>query len=187
MPMHEIQRKLYNMYHGNDDLNMVSQIKMLCEGKSNYKNLYSSVQTVLTNNDEDINSTTASSSSKLLVLHQALSGYDAHMQYTTMLHYTPTMLKCPIKNLNKEKCSGQFLLDLCKQTIANIKKACVIADKWLVHNEKPSGTNWDDLYAHLIESYESINPREKVFTGIGNFICHTKYNKHGKIQNRISK
>ena len=25
-----------------------------------------------------------------------------------------------------------------------------------------------------------MNPREKVFTGIGNFICHTKYNERGE-------
>ena len=67
------------MYHGNDDLNMVSQVDMLCKGKSNYKNLYSSMQTVVTNNDEDIYSTTASSLSKSLALHQALSGYDAEI------------------------------------------------------------------------------------------------------------
>ena len=36
--------------------------------------------------------------------------------------------------------------------------------------------NWDDLYSYLIENYQQINPKEKVFTGFGNFICHTKYN-----------
>ena len=49
----------------------------------------------------------------------------------------------------------------------------------MVNNDVPSGTNWDDLYRHLLENYERINPKEKVFTGFGNFIYHTKYNdKH---------
>lgn len=64
--------------------------------------------------------------------------------------------------------------------MANIKKATIIAGEWLVSNEKPSGTNWDYLYAHLIENYEKINSREKIFTGFGNFICHTKYNDRGE-------
>ena len=86
------------------------------------------------------------------------------------------MLKCPTKNLSDDHCSGRFLLDLCKQTVANIKKAAIIADEWLVCNDKPSGTSWEDLYAHLIDNYERINPKEKVFTGFINFICHSKYN-----------
>ena len=28
MPSHKLQRKLFNMYHGSDDLNMVSQVNL---------------------------------------------------------------------------------------------------------------------------------------------------------------
>ena len=62
-----------------------------------------------------------------------------------------------------EKCSGRFLLDLSKQTVCNLKKVAIIAEEWLVNNDIPSGTNWDDLYQHLLDNYETINPKEKVW------------------------
>lgn len=52
MPNLELQRKIYNMYHGSSDLNMISQVDLMCEGKGNYKNLYNSIQTIVTNNDK---------------------------------------------------------------------------------------------------------------------------------------
>lgn len=64
--------------------------------------------------------------------------------------------------------------------ICNIKKAVVIAEEWLVNNQTPSGTNWNDLYSHLITSYERIHPKERVFVGFGNFVCHTQYNDKGE-------
>jgi len=134
----------------------------------------------VTNNDEEATNESNTSSSKLLVLHPALQAYNSHTQYTTGVHFTPTMLKCPTKSINKEQCSGRFLLDLCKQTVANVKKACVVAEEWLLTHDKPSGNNWEDLYSNLIENNNKINPKEKVFTGFGNFICHTKYNNGGQ-------
>ena len=55
LPMHEMQLKLFNMYHGCDDLNMVSQGDLLRNGKGNYSNLYNVIQTVVMNTDEDTN------------------------------------------------------------------------------------------------------------------------------------
>ena len=51
-----------------------------------------------------------------------------------------------------------------------------MADERLVNNEQSSRTNWDHLYAHVIENNDKINPKVKVFTGFGNFIHHNKYN-----------
>ena len=189
MPMQELQRKIYNMYHGNEDLNMISQVDMMCDGKGSYSHMYSIVQTVVTNAEEDVNNDTAStSSSRSLVLHPSLLAYDTHIQYAFRVHYIPLMLKASTKSLNKDRCTGRFLMDLCKHTVANLKKASIIADEWMVNNDKPSGTNRDDLYAHLLDNYEKINPKEKVFTGFANFICHTKYNDRSEnLLNILSK
>ena len=57
----------------------------------------------------------------------------------------------------------------------------VVAEEWLQDKEiTPSGTNWDDLYSHLIVNHDKINPKEKVFVGFRNFVCHTKYNDRGE-------
>ena len=175
MPMQELQRKIYNMYHWNEDLNMISQVDMMCDGKGSYSHMYSIVQTVVTNAEVDVNNDTAStSSSRSLVLYPSVLAYDTHIQYASGVHYIPLMLKASTKSLNKDRCTGRFLMDLCKHTVANLKKASIIADEWMVNNDKPSGTSWDDLYAHLLDNYEKINPKEKVFTGFANFICHTE-------------
>ena len=79
-------------------------------------------------------------------------------------------------------------MDLLKQTVANIKKASVLADKWLVQNGEPSGTIWEDLCAFLIANTDEINKKEKVFTGMAAFICYSKYNESGEnILNCLSK
>ena len=33
MPSTEFQRKLYNMYHGNEDMHIISQVELMCNGK----------------------------------------------------------------------------------------------------------------------------------------------------------
>ena len=189
MPITEMQRKLYNMYHGNEELNIVSQVELMCGGKGAFSEMFNVIQTVVTNPEADVNTESSDTSqSRSLVLHPALCQYQSHIQYTSGTHFTAAMLKCSTKKVTEDKCSGRFLLDLCKQTVANIKKASIVADEWLINNEQPSGTNWDDLYAHLIENHDKINPKEKVFTGFGNFICHTKYNdRRENLLNILSK
>ena len=191
MPLQELQRKLFNMYHGNEELNIVSQVELMCDGKGTFSHMYNIIQTVVTNTDHEANTETGAQngSSRSLILHPSLFEYESHIQYTSGLHFNAAMLKSSTKKLNEDnKCSGRFLLDLCKQTIANIKKATIIADQWLINNDKPSGTNWDDLYSHILENYEKINPKERVFTGFANFLCHTKYNdRHENLLNILSK
>ena len=165
----EFQAKMINMYHGNEDLNIVSQVDLMCGGKGKYMNMYNIVQTVVTNPDAETNESGDHPSSKL-VLCPALLSFDTHIRYISGDHFTSSMLKCPTKALTK-KCSGRFLFELSKQTVANMKKASIIADEWLVNNEKPSGTMWEDLYRHLIDNAERINRKEKVFTGLAAFIC----------------
>ena len=40
----ELQKQLYNMYHSSEDLNIVSQVDLLYNGKSSYASLYHNVE-----------------------------------------------------------------------------------------------------------------------------------------------
>ena len=54
MPSSEFQRKVYNMYNGNEDLNIMSQVKLMCKGKGGYSEMYQMVQTLVITNDADV-------------------------------------------------------------------------------------------------------------------------------------
>ena len=180
MPLSEFQRKVGNLYHGNEDSNMISQVELMCNGKGLYSDMYQLIQTLVTNNDSELGDGTISSTPGCLVLSPVLLNFDTHIRYVSGEHFTIPMLRCPTKTLTKELCTGRFILDLAKQTVANIKKASIIADEWLVNNEKPSGTVWEDLYKHLISNGDKINHKEKDFTGMAAFMCYSKYNTNGE-------
>ena len=180
MPASEFQRKLYNMYHGNEDLNIVSQIELMFNAKGRYSQMYQTVHTLNTLKDVEISKEANAPITNQLALSPVLLNFDFHIRYVSGEHFTVPMLQCPTKTVTKELCTGRFLLDLSKQTVANIKKASILADQWLVDNETPSGTVWEDLYRYLIENSDKINAREKVFTGMAAFICCSKYNDGGE-------
>ena len=56
----------------------------------------------------------------------------------------------PNNNIAIREISGRYLFDLTKAAIANIKKAVVIAKKWMDIGELLSGCTYYDLYAHLV-------------------------------------
>ena len=170
------QRKLYNMYHGHEDLNIVSQLELMYQGQGRYSEMFYKVHTINTSNNVEIATDNDDAIRNHLALSPVLLNYDNHIRYVCGEHFTIDMLRCPTKTLTKELCTGRYLLDLSKQAVANIKKAAILADQWLVNNQKPSGTCWDDLYKFLIENSDKINSKEKVFTGMAAFLCCSKYN-----------
>ena len=180
MPATEFQRKLYNMYHGNEDLNIASQLDLMLAGKNQYSEMYKNVQTLNISNNADVQNDSTKPIANELALSPVLLNFDNHIRYVCGEHFNSAMLRCPTKTLTKEFCTGRFLLDLCKQAVANIKKASILADQWLINNETPSGTVWEDLYKHLLENSNKINAKEKVFTGMAAFICFSKYNEGGE-------
>jgi hypothetical protein len=171
MPATEFQHKLYNTYHGNEDLNIVSQLELMFNAKGQYSNMYQTVHTINTSKDADISEEGHTPITNQLALSPVLLNFDMHIRYLSGEHFTIPMLQCPTKSLTKELCTGRFLLDLSKQAVQNIKKASILADQWLVDNGTPSGTVWEDLYRYLIDNSDKINTKEKVFTGMAAFIC----------------
>ena len=85
----DMNSTLYNMYNGNEDLNMVCQVDLMCNGKGLYRNMYNVVKNiVVTNTEGGVNTDNMSASlDKNLVLYPALMGYDSHIQFTSGLHF----------------------------------------------------------------------------------------------------
>ena len=175
------KRSLFNMYHGCDEKNIISQTDLLINGKGVYKGIFDIHPRNITDKDGDgaVLSDVENPNEELVlkkIYYSSLIPY----RFTSGLHFTRDVLGCPTKNVTDEKCSGRFLLDLAKSTVANLKKAVVIAEEWLDDGKLPSGKNWGDLYAHLLVRKDEINSKEEVFTGLMSFICHSKYNEGGK-------
>jgi len=176
----DMQKKyMYNMYHGNDQKNIVSQCDLLLTGKGDFRKMYDvKGTTIVTDRDEtgpaalDLS---VGGTNHQLVLKHIFSPSDTPYRFTAGYHFSKEVLACPTKNLRSEKCSGRYLFDLAKAALANIQKAAVVAKGWMDGGELPSGRTYDDLYAHLLARSHDINPREQIFTGFINFVCHTKF------------
>ena len=75
----ELQKRMYNMYHGNTDLNIVSQVDLLYNGKTNYAALYHEKESVnLDKNAEPAKSQEVNSKKALI---SALNGYEDSIKY----------------------------------------------------------------------------------------------------------
>ena len=129
---------------------------MLLNGKGIYSSLYrdSEGQTLNENTEPSDKDVTKQS------LIPCINGYEDAIEYKVGVHIIKDMISSPVKTKSNEKCSGRFLHDLSRHAICNIKKAVVVAEEWLQDKEiTPLGTNWDDLYNHLIVNHDKINPK----------------------------
>ena len=100
MPSVEFQRKIFDMYHGDEDKNMTSQVEFVCAGKRMYSKLHQHHHTMVTNAEEGIY-VNISNESKTLMLHPALLEYENHIQYITGKYFNPKMLMSSTKTLSK--------------------------------------------------------------------------------------
>ena len=105
---------------------------------------------MVTYNDAEVGNNENSSASIQLVLSSVLLNFDTHIRYLSCENFTIEMLPCPKKTPTKDMCSGRFLFDISKHVVANMKKAFIIVDEWLVQNEKSLGIACEDVYKHLI-------------------------------------
>ena len=110
----EFQHKIFNMYYGDEDINITSQVKLIYTSKLTWKNLHRWIQTVVTNAEEDILSEINGSQSIILVLHSDLLAHNSYIQCISETHFNTVMFMCLTKNLTKERFSRWFLLNLCK-------------------------------------------------------------------------
>jgi len=165
-------KKVFNYFHGNNDLNIIPQIDLLLKGDGDYLRIYEEESVVIT----ERNRSYVNKYGKVLVLRNIFSGSDDSRRFVSGKHFTSNTIASPVKSKPNDKASGRYIVDLAKITLRNLKKAGDIADQWLCDGELPSGTTWDDLYAHVLSHHELINSKEIIFTGYIAFVSLTKYN-----------
>ena len=181
MKTDDMRRMAYNLYHGNEEKNIISQIHLLVNGTGRYAHMYNTETTIVTDRDTDSNEVNTPNTCKLVL--KPLFSNSALLTSTTnfisKFHYDETVLSCPHKKVTDEKCSGRYIIDNARICIKHIKKAIVIADECLDDGGLPSGRSWDDLYSHILSEYKQINEKEPIFQGFIAFVCFTKYNEEG--------
>ena len=121
--------------------------------------------------------------SEMLVIKNVFLSKNDVGRYIAGEHFNERSVAAPAKTKPNELASGRHILDLAKTTLKNLKKAVAIAEDWLNDGSLPSGSTWDDLYAHVLVEYGKENPKEnEMFLGFMAFVCLTKYNDVGTNQ-----
>ena len=140
----DLWKKGYNLFHGNKDLNIIPQVKLLVNGHGNYSRIYNIDVNVVT----DRNATSIcnnipgdiSNSTHRLVIREVFNPNDNAYLFTSGVHFTiDTVASSSKSSINK--CTGRAIIELGKLALKNIKKAVVIAEDWLNDGELPSGTS----------------------------------------------
>eukprot|EP00587_Corethron_hystrix_P017193 CAMPEP_0113319380 /NCGR_PEP_ID=MMETSP0010_2-20120614/13594_1 /TAXON_ID=216773 ORGANISM="Corethron hystrix, Strain 308" /NCGR_SAMPLE_ID=MMETSP0010_2 /ASSEMBLY_ACC=CAM_ASM_000155 /LENGTH=368 /DNA_ID=CAMNT_0000176915 /DNA_START=712 /DNA_END=1818 /DNA_ORIENTATION=- /assembly_acc=CAM_ASM_000155 len=176
MKQEEQMKQMYDYYHGDEDANIVSQCKMLLSGHGPYSGVYDKELVMI------MNDTTAAPDepTQLLIVKKEFFALGDYERIVASESFTYDTLSSPTKEYVGKRATGRFLLDLSVSAIKNIKKAVAMAEEWLSNNKvPPSGTNWNDLYAHLLSRCEEIHKTEKIFTGFMAFVLFSKYNANG--------
>ena len=106
------KRSMFNMYHGCDEKNIISQTSLLINEKGVYAGIFDIHPQNITDKDGDgaVLSDIENPNEELVlkkIYYSSLIPY----RFTSGLHFTRDVLGCPTKNLTDEKCSGQFLYD----------------------------------------------------------------------------
>ena len=175
MKKQDLWRKAYHLFHGNEDLNTISQVDLLMSGHGDYGRIYDTSDDFLVTdrNAEPSAILDSQKGSHRLVVKDIFNKSENAFRFVSGVHFTKDTVASASKS-TIEKCSGRTIIELGKNVLKNIKKASVIADEWLNDGDLPSGKSYDDLYAHVVEVHE-----EKIFIGFMAFVSLTKYNEGG--------
>ena len=146
------QQLLHDYYHGKGD-KYPSQIQMLTEGTSYYKDLYDvkTKRIVVTQKNAKKSSKTKQIGKKSLVLKTLLSRED-FMTFTAGDEIDLADLKRKHRITSTEALSGRNLLDMARRGMRDFRKAMAFAkDKWDIKNNQPleSGMTVDDCIEYV--------------------------------------
>ena len=89
----------YNLYNGNDENNIISQIHLLVNGTGRYANMYNTETAIVTDRDTDNNTDNTPNNYKL-VLKPMFSNsalLTSTTNYISKVHFDETVLSCPHK------------------------------------------------------------------------------------------
>ena len=173
MKLEDQYRFLYNTFHGHDEKNISSQIKLLVSGHYKYRKLFNIElsSNIVTNRDADISN--EDTNDEILVLKHI---YANEKRYVAGEDLTVQLLSAPTKARLSESITGRNIYDLARSSLKHLKKAIALADDWLNNGELPSGNTWDDLYSHLYDKSDDISGEKNGYTGWIAFAILTKYN-----------
>ena len=183
----EQQRKIYDIFHGNVEISMISQLERLVNGRDSYANICDienrPIQTDKETQPPSSSMGVIKPASEILVIKHVFLKRNDVGRYIAGEHFNEATVATPAKTKPNELASGRHILDLAKLTLKNLKKAVAIAEDWLTDGSLPSGTTWDDLYAHVLDEYGKQNPKEnEMFLGFMAFVCLSQYNDVGMNQ-----
>ena len=95
----------YNAFHGNEEMNFTSQIRLLLEAYGKYGSLYKEEFFVLTDRNHQ---NYDDQSNKAFVVKSLLSKDNDTSNYTSNVNFTIESLSAPTKSKLKEKITGRI-------------------------------------------------------------------------------
>lgn len=101
----EFQKRISNTYHGNVDLNIISQLDLIINGKGDYSNLYLNSEPLTLN--ENTEPSSEDPNTKTLV--PCLNGHEDAIKYKMRVHVIKEIISSPVNTKFTKKCTGRFL------------------------------------------------------------------------------
>ena len=183
MSIFDQQRKVYNYFHGSEDLNVVSQVDLFLQGHRDYASALRRDVAIVTDTETQVSNGMSPRPANVTFSVQTLFHREKNVFYTNGVHITGRNLRAPT-NTKEELASGRYLLLLARTTLKNVKKAVAMAEEWLDGGKLPSGRTWDDLYAYISSNHEANDKLGNPLMGFMAFVIFTKYSDVG--ENKLS-
>ena len=167
MKKQDLRGKAYNLFHGNEEFNTISQVDFLISGHGDYGHIYdTSDDFLVTDQNAELSIILdTQKNGRCLVVKELFNKGENYFRFVSGIHFTTDNVALPSKS-KIEKCSGWIIIELGKNIIKHIKKTAGIADEWLNDGDLPSDKSFDALYAHVIDIQE-----ENFLWGLW-YLCH---------------
>ena len=111
----ELWKKGYNLFHGNEDLNIIPQVKLLVRGHGNYARIYDIDVNVVTDRNatsiDDNMPGDISNSTHRLVIREVFNLNDNVYLFTSGVHFTMDTVASSSKS-SIDKCTGRAIIEL---------------------------------------------------------------------------
>ena len=116
----ELWRRGYNLFHGNQDLNILSQVNLVVNGHGDYACIYDTEVNVVTDRNtvsiDNLSTGDSSNNSNRLVMRTLFNPNDNAFRFTSGVHVTSETVAASSKS-SIEKCTGRTIIDLGKTVL----------------------------------------------------------------------
>ena len=123
----DLWRRGYHLFHGNEDLNIISQVNLVVRGHGYYTHIYDRDVNVVTDHDrnnasiDDDITGDPSNSTHRLVVKELFNLNNNTFRFTSGVHFTIDTVALSSKS-SMEQCVGRAIIKLGKAVLQNIKK-----------------------------------------------------------------